>query len=93
VLVIFGEGSVFSELIMERSQRESWRSEQAAHMLRMGWEAASDSCFPIPAHKKEGREEVSLVLLWRGKEKGMKNGKSERIGNNLLFLCSSEDWC
>lgn len=77
MLVIFGDGSVFSELIMERSQRESWRSEQAAHMFRTGWEAASGSYFPIPAHEKEGREDVSPVLLWRGggKEKGMKNGK------------------
>lgn len=43
-------------------------------MFRMGWETASGFYFPIPAHKKEGREEVSPVLLW-GEEKRKKNLK------------------
>lgn len=43
-------------------------------MFRMGWETASGSYFPIPAHKKQGREEVSPVLLW-GEEKGRRRGR------------------
>lgn len=88
MLVIFGDGSVFSELIMERSQRESWRSVQPAHMFRMGWKAASGSDFPITACKKEGWRggdfSCSFVEVGR-KEKGMKNGNKREIGR-ICFL-------
>lgn len=46
--------------------------------FRTGWEALSGSYFPITAHKKEGKEEVSPVLRG-GRWRGGGEGKNEKL--------------
>lgn len=90
MLVIFGDGSVFSELMMERSQRESQRNVQPAHMFRMGWEAASGSDFPITACKKEGwggrRSLLFICGAGRKRERNEEWKMREKQEESAFFL-------
>ena len=87
MLVIFGDGSVFSELIMERSQQESWRSEQAAHMFRTGWELLQVPISQsLPTKRREGRR--FLLFCWGGggRERNEKWKMREGWEESAFFL-------